>query len=456
VIIVTYPEISKSYNETSIGVFRPFIRSFQAIHIEDKGRRTETSCAAAGSGSIGIMWKTVSEDCNLACEYCYYSTCGGKPASRIRKIDSALLEKFIKEYTALSNGTVSFAWQGGEPLLAGLDFFEEAVGLKDKYAPPKSVISNALQTNGTLLNERWAVFFKRYHFLLGVSLDGPQEIHDLRRVDSQGQGSFGRVMQGISHLRRHGVDFNILTVIHKGNVGRAKELFAFYKQEKFDFIQFIPCMNFHSKRIDEPGVFEITPEQYGDFLCEAFDCWYNDGNPLLSERFFDNMLNVYAHREAELCIHRKSCAKTLILEQNGDAYPCDFYIHPDWKIGNVGTDLLTDILSHPLYDEFVRLKPRLPEACLKCPWLHLCFGGCPRNRRWDVGFHKSSPDYFCQSYRQIYAYAHDRMIALSANVRRSLFAQGASYYYKGKKPGRNDPCACGSGKKYKNCCTDLA
>jgi uncharacterized protein len=316
-------------------------------------------------------------------------------------------------------------------------------------------ISNALQTNGTLINERWAAFFKRFHFLIGVSLDDPKEIHDLRRVDAQGGGSFERVMKGVSHLRQNGVEFNILTVIHKDNVNKSKELFQFYEREEIDFVQFIPCMQFHSKRIDQPGVYEITPEQYGNFLCEAFDCRYNDGNPVISERFFDNMLSVYARREAELCIHRKACSKTLILEQNGDAFPCDFYIHPDWKIGNVGTDSLTDILSHPLYDEFLNLKPKLPEQCKSCRWLELCYGGCPRNRKWNENMQQSDPDFFCHSYRQIYAYAHERMIALSEKVRRNLFTQGVNHYYGGKHPGRNDPCACGSGRKYKNCCLEL-
>jgi len=412
----------------------------------------ESLCAAKQNSNISVMWKTVSEDCNLACDYCYYSTCGGKPGRQINKIDSSLLERFIKEYMALSNGVASFAWQGGEPLLAGLDFFENVVALQAKYAPPNTMISNALQTNGTLIHDRWAAFFKRYRFLIGVSLDGPQDIHDLHRVDAQGHGSFDRIMKNISHLLRHDVDFNILTVIHRDNVGKAKDLFRFYEKANFRYIQFIPCMEFHSKRIDQPGVFAITPEQYGDFLCEAFDCWYNNGRPVISERFFDNMLSVYTHREAELCIHRKSCSKTLILEQNGDAYPCDFYIHPDWKLGNVGTDSLQVILEHPLYNEFLKLKPRLPEKCLTCPWLKLCFGGCPRNRTWSNENLESEPDYFCSSYRQIYEYAHERMVQLSEQYRRTLFEQGIGIYYNGKLPNRNDPCACGSGRKYKNCC----
>ncbi|QWU13704.1 uncharacterized protein SAMN04487895_103392 [Paenibacillus sophorae] len=404
---------------------------------------------------IGVMWKTVSEDCNLACDYCYYSTCGGKPGPKINRIDSAILEKFIKEYMARSRGAASFAWQGGEPLLAGLDFFEEVVSLQARYAPKGTSIGNSIQTNGTLINDRWAAFFKKYNFLVGVSLDGPEAIHDARRVDSRGQGSFHRVMKGIEQLRRHNVDFNILSVIHKGNVGNAAEIMAFFEQEGFSYVQFIPCMDFRSQEPDKPGVYDITPAEYGRFLREAFDYWYNGGNPRVSVRFFDNMLAGYTNREAELCIHRAECPTTIILEQNGDAYPCDFYISPEWKIGNVATHSIEDILKHPLYNRFLGMKPTLPEGCRSCEWKRLCHGGCPRNREWGAELEAKGRDYFCASYKEIYAYADERMKQLGDSVRSNLFCQNVQIYLKGKLPDRNDPCACGSGKKYKQCCLGL-
>jgi uncharacterized protein len=398
------------------------------------------------------MWKTVSEDCNLACDYCYYSTCGGKPGSKINRIDSALLEKFIQEYMGKSKGNASFAWQGGEPLLAGLEFFEEVVALQARHAPPNTAISNALQTNATLITERWAQFFKTYNFLVGVSLDGLQEVHDARRVDAAGKGSFDRVMKGIQQLRRYGVDFNILTVIHQGNVAKAKELMAFYRKEKFGFVQFIPCMDFRSQQVDRPGVYDITPEEYGEFLCEIFDEWYNDGKPDISERFFDNMLSVYVNREAELCIHRSACPQTIILEQNGDAFPCDFYINDSWKVGNVGVNSIEEILAHPRYADFKAMKPNLPEKCKSCNWKSLCHGGCPRNRKWTEGLEKSDPDYFCKSYMRVYAYAHKRMEALGESLRKQWYETNIKVHLKGKAPGRNDPCPCGSGRKHKQCC----
>jgi uncharacterized protein len=400
------------------------------------------------------MWKTVSEDCNLACDYCYYSTCGGNPGPKINRIDSSLLEKFMKEYMEASNGVASFAWQGGEPLLAGKDFFKEVVALQVKYAKPPVNISNALQTNGTLIDEEWARFFKTYSFLLGVSLDGPKHIHDARRVTGSGKGSFDLVMQGIDHLRSAEVDFNILTVIHEGNVNEAKSLMEFYKREGFYYVQLIPCMDFRAQQTDRSAKYLITPEQYGNFLCEAFDVWYNEGNPEISIRFFDNMLSVYLNREAEICVHRQSCPKTLILEQNGDAYPCDFYISNDYKLGNVGIDSLHDILSSTVYERFLEMKPKLPQKCVTCPYLQMCHGGCPRNRQWSSSEDDPGVDYFCDSYQQIYSYAHQRMMKVAENIKRRWASQ---YRASGLKwPKRNDSCYCGSGKKFKTCCESVS
>ncbi|SDZ65906.1 uncharacterized protein SAMN05421736_12656 [Evansella caseinilytica] len=411
-------------------------------------------CITSAHGKIGVMWKTVSEACNLACDYCYYSRCGGKPGS-IDRISDTVLEKFIKEYMAISGGAAQFTWQGGEPLLAGLDFFKKVVSLQAKYAPPNTIISNSLQTNGTLINEEWAKFFNEYRFLIGVSLDGPQEINDVRRVTGSGAGSYHSVMRGIDYLRKYGVEFNILTVIHENNVGKAKELMQFYQEHDFPFVQFIPCMNFQAQETDMAGKYRISPAEYGNFLCDAFDEWYNDGEPTTSVRFFDNMLQVYVHREAELCIHRKSCPKTLVLEQNGDAYPCDFFINDAYKIGNVGTDSLKDLLTSPVYREFLKLKPTLNDRCKSCEFIDLCHGGCPRSRNWSFGEKETQVDvdYFCQSYQQIYAYANKRMEVVAGNVKKKWLHE---YIRTGLKlPKRNGVCVCGSGKKFKKCCEPL-
>lgn len=416
-------------------------------------RNRPTPVTAAPAPGLGVMWKTVSEDCNLACDYCYYSTCKGRPGARRRRIDHALLEKVIREYMAQSRGAAGFAWQGGEPLLAGLEFFEEVVALQAGHAPPNTLIGNALQTNGTLLSDEWARFFRKYNFLVGVSIDGPKEIHDAHRFTATGRGSFDLVMRKIGHLRDHGVDFNVLTVLHPGNVDRARELMAFYAREDFCYVQFIPGMDFRAQSPDTPARYLITAEQYGGFLCEAFDVWYNDGAPRISVRFFDNMLSVYAGRAAEACKHCRTCSRTLVIEQNGDVYPCDFYMSAERRLGNLGSGSLQEMLDHPRYREFMRLKEELPEQCRRCHHLKLCYGGCPRNRTRDNSGHATGPDYFCGAYRRFFDHAHERLALLARKLRARWLVEHAQSRH--PWPQRNDPCICGSGRKFKRCCAPL-
>ncbi len=403
---------------------------------------------------ISVMWKTVSNTCNMACDYCYFE---GSNEQRIAdtRISDSVLEAFMKPYMKGTDGVATFAWQGGEPLLAGIDFFHKVIELQAKYAPPQTSISNSLQTNGTLINEQWARFFKKYNFLIGVSIDGPKEIHNQHRPLGSGHGSFDKIMQGMKWLRKYKVNFNILTVVHADNVDRADELMTFYEQEHFDYIQFIPCMDFTARNNQQAASYAITPEQYGDFLCRAFDRWISNGRPTSSIRFFDNLLSLYVNHRMESCIHSTECSKTLILESNGDAYPCDFYMGEEYKLGNVKHDPLQSIIAHPAYKQFHSLKRQLPEACRTCEFLSLCHGGCPRNRSSINATHINAtqpvlPDYFCASYRQIYAYSKERLQTLAQSLRQEWKLQYTSYGH--PLPKRNSPCYCGSGKKFKHCC----
>lgn len=363
----------------------------------------------------GVMWKTVSESCNLACDYCYYSRCNGRPG-KIETIEDEVLEKFIQEYMEIKRGAVPFIWQGGEPLLAGINFFKKVVTLQAKYAPKNTLISNAIQTNGILINEEWANFFKKFNFLVGVSIDGPEDINDKRRITGSGKGSFKLVMRGIDYLRKAKVNFNILTVLHEDNVTKPRELMEFYLEEGFTHVQFIPCMDFRAQDVNKRGQYHITPEQYADFMCEVFDIWYNDGNPKISVRFFDNLLLQHMNYQPEMCNLMEVCPKTIIFEQNGNAYPCDFYIHDDFLLGNIKDVSLKDILQHENMNRFMNKKPTLPEKCKSCEFLHLCHGGCPRNRKLNNG--EVDTDYFCESYKTIYRYTHDRIAALAKKLKR--------------------------------------
>ncbi len=365
--------------------------------------------------AYGIMWKTVSEDCNLACDYCYYSRVLGKP-EQVRTPVPEVLEKVLRDYLSTCGSTASIAWQGGEPLLAGLPFFRRVVALEAEYAKPPMVLSNAIQTNGILINQAWAEFFRDYRFLVGVSLDGPEALHDSHRVDAHGRGSYARVMRGISVLQQHAVEFNILTVVGPHNVGHGAELLDFYRDQGFQWVQFIPQMAFQSQHPDRPGQFAITAEEYGQFLCDTFDVWYRDGHPDMSIRYFDNVLQTYVGVSPDLCTMKAKCPPHLVVESSGDLYPCDFFLDGEWKLGNIREMTLSDAFGTDTYARFASIKPDLPEKCRACPWLKHCRGGCPRNRVDEQG-QMSAPDYFCTAFERFFAYADERLQTLAKPMR---------------------------------------
>lgn len=365
--------------------------------------------------AYGLMWKTVSEDCNLACDYCYYSRVLGKP-ERVRRPPTAVLEKVLREYLTTCGQTASIAWQGGEPLLAGLPFFQTVVDLEARLATPPQVLSNAVQTNGVLINRAWADFFRHYRFLVGVSLDGPAAIHDSHRVTSQGHGTFARVMRGIRWLQEAQVEFNILTVIGPHNVARGRDLLRFYREQGFRWIQFIPQMSFQAQHPEHAGQYAITPMEYGRFLRDTFDEWYHAGHPDLSIRFFDNVLQTYVGLTPDICTMQTRCPPHLVVETNGDLYPCDFYLDDTWRLGNSADMTLQEALATPTYARFQTLKPSLPKKCQACEWLSHCRGGCPRNRTGDSET-ALGPDYFCRAYEEFFAYANKRLESLGRPLR---------------------------------------
>ena len=408
--------------------------------------------------ATGVMFKTVSTDCNLDCQYCYYRE--SLEGTRVRRrIAPELLDTFFAQYMeyVADARVASVSWQGGEPTLAGLQFFEQVVALEAHYARPGTTISNALQTNGVLLNDGWGQFLKTFNFLVGISLDGPQEIHDRRRTYKNGRGSFDHVMRGIDVLRKHGVPFNALCVLGPHNVEQPRELMRFYRQEGFSHVQFIPEMDFQAMETDKPARFQITPAQYGAFLSDAFDEWYQNGQPMLSVRTFDNFVQSYVGVPNDLCVHGDRCDAGVVVEYNGDVYPCDFYIHPEWKLGNVLETPLAEILKNPKRLAFVLQKHQpLPEDCRRCEWLAVCKSGCPRNRLSTEN--GPTPDYFCESYKQFFGHAHRHLVQVKERVEQKqryvhLLKVAPSVV---RRTGPNDPCPCGSGKKLKKCCQNPA
>ncbi|HSB71692.1 MAG TPA: anaerobic sulfatase maturase [Candidatus Methylomirabilis sp.] len=406
---------------------------------------------------LSVMFKTVSTDCNLDCACCYYRE--SLEGTRVRRrLTMSLLERFIPSYMAhvADVKVASVSWQGGEPTLAGLPFFERVVALQAAHAVPGTLISNALQTNAILLDDPWGRFLRRYNWLVGVSLDGPAEIHDALRTDRGGRGSFARVMRGIDALRQHEVDCNILCVLGPHNIRRAGELMRFFRGQRFSHVQFIPAMDFQAIQPDRPPSFLITPAEYGAFLVDAFDAWYEEGSPSLSVRIFDNFLQSYLGVPNDMCVHAATCDAGIVVEWDGSAYPCDFYIHPAWRLGNVLDTPLAELASGGARRAFIGQKAPLPEECARCEWLRVCKSGCPRNRATTEGV--PAPDYFCASYKRFFGHAHARLEALTSAIQRKqrylqIVGRGPTG---GAKAGRNDPCPCGSGRKHKSCCASPA
>lgn len=406
---------------------------------------------------LSVMFKTVSTECNLDCSYCYYRE--SLDGARVRRrTGEDLLSRFIPEYMAYvaDSGAASLAWQGGEPTLAGLPFFERVVELEARNAAPGTTISNALQTNGLLIDDRWSSFLANFEFLVGVSLDGPQELHDTERRDRGGRGSFRRVMAGIDYLRAAAVDLNILCVVGPHNVTEARRLMRFYRREGFRYLQFIPAMDFQAIHPQEPARYAISPEEYGEFLVELFDEWHGAGKPDVSIRIFDNFVQSFLGVPNDLCVHAESCDAGIVLEYNGDAYPCDFYVHPRWKLGNVLEHPLAEIAASAARAAFVTQKHPLPTACQVCEYRQWCKGGCPRNRisREDG---TASPDFFCASYRRFFNHATSRLTTLGDRIASRLhYLERLELIPATTARGRNSACLCGSGRKLKACCGDPA
>jgi len=356
--------------------------------------------------------KPVSADCNLACTYCFYLPKADLyPKTRRHRMSDEVLRELIAQSTALSPDGVSFCWQGGEPTLAGLEFYEKVIEYERLFGLPGQRIENSLQTNGILIDERWARFLAQNGFLVGVSLDGPKEFHDYYRKGPSGEPSYERVMRGIRWLREFNVDFNILVLLNDRNVKHPHELYRFLVDNGFHYLQFIPCVE-RNPRTGKPAEYSITPEEYGRFLCAIFDVWIRDF-PRVYVRTFDELLLAYVRgEEPSLCLFRRECGSYLVVEYNGDVYPCDFYVEPKWLLGNIMEQSLDEILASERFLEFKRRKVGLARKCKGCPWLWLCHGGCPRH--WEM--FGLDHNYFCRSYKMFFEYSHQRFLKLKRLV----------------------------------------
>lgn len=378
-----------------------------------------TMSAKVKQKEFQLLIKPVGADCNLACEYCFYRrTSALYPGAGGRPMSDGVLEQMISSYLRLRFTTSVFSWQGGEPSLCGLDFFRKAVELQEKYGVDGQRIGNAFQTNALLIDDEWARFFSQYNFLVGVSLDGPPEIHDRYRRTVGGSGSSEKVLAAIEHLKRRSVSFNILTLVTQANVELARSVYRWLVSRGFRYLQFIPCLERDPAAAGARAEFAIRPGQYGRFLCEVFDEWYANGFPHISVRTFDSVLNYYVTGAAGMCTFDSSCDAYIVVERNGDVYPCDFFVTSEWKLGNVmDKDIEHFIVCGPKR-QFARYKSELCRGCDRCEWKPMCWGGCLKDRlfpRYDY----TGPTYFCASYRRFFEHTHTRFKAIAESIIRS-------------------------------------
>jgi len=362
-----------------------------------------------------LLIKPTGSDCNLDCKYCFYKHRAPEVGRGRQRMSDEVLQRLVKDYMELRFGFCGFAWQGGEPTLMGLDFYKKAVELQKKYGKPGQEVGNSLQTNAILLNDEWCQFLHDNKFLVGISIDGPKEMHDYYRLDHSGAGTFDKVVRAIELCKQYKVEFNALTLLNNVNVGHPDELFDFFIGAGIKYLQFIPCVELDPVT-GEVTDFSITPQQYGQFLCRIFDRWYDYGPENLSIRDFDSIVSYCYVERHTICTFDQQCSQYIVIEHSGDAFCCDFFVEPRWRLGNIFETPIEKLAASSKKREFARAKQNLCNKCLVCRHLALCRGGCMKDR---VPFDKESfgrESYFCEAYKRFFDYAVPRFMQIAAAV----------------------------------------
>jgi uncharacterized protein len=427
-----------------------------------------------------VMAKPIGPICNLDCKYCFYLE-KETLYPRVSKwaMQDEVLDSYIRQYIeAHDTPEVSFAWQGGEPTLLGVEYFRRLVEVQKKYACGKR-IHNAFQTNGVLLNDEWAALFKENEFLIGISIDGPRELHDAYRVDKGGQPTFDRVMRGIETLKRNGVEFNTLTTVHRGNADHPLKVYRFLKENGSGFMQFIPIVERISNQATADGLqlispnfagsanvapWSVEPRQFGRFLCAIFDEWVRNDVGRYFVQLFDVGLEVWSGMEASLCVFRKQCGAALAMEHSGDLYSCDHFVYPENRLGNIMESPLAELVDSEQQRKFGADKETmLPKYCRECDVRFACNGECPKHRFLTTPDGEPGLNYLCAGYKMLFHHVDPYMQFMArelaaqrppANVMRWIAVQETQKAF--ERAGRNDPCPCGSGKKFKHCCAGIS
>ena len=364
-----------------------------------------------------VMLKPAGAHCNLACKYCYYLEKNKLyPTAQRHLMSDEMLEQFTREYIeAQTMNQVLFTWHGGEPLLRSIDFYRKALSLQQKYAGGRR-IDNVIQTNGTLLTDEWCEFFAQNHWLVGISIDGPQPDHDHYRLTAAGKPSWKKVMQGIKLLKKHGVEWNAMAVVNAYNANHPLEFYRFFKENGCQFLQFTPIVERLTRHEDgrtlasladkdEISLSEasVTPEQWGYFLCAIFDEWVRKDVGKIFVEIFDCTLANWMGISPGICAYSKECGHAGVMEHNGDVYSCDHFVFPEYKLGNIRDLSLIDMLYGEQQQEFSRLKhSSLPRQCKECDMEFACHGECPKNRFMKDKYGDSGLNYLCPGYYHYY------------------------------------------------------
>jgi len=366
---------------------------------------------------FNIMAKPVCGICNLDCQYCYYTSKPRELYPGVEKfmMSEQVLESYTRQYLTAQPVRCDFGWQGGEPLLAGREFFAKAVELQKQYARPGQEIANSLQTNGTLLDEQWCEFLAENRFLVGISIDGPPQWHDKFRRDHAGNPTFHRVWAGLEMLRKAGVEFNVLVTLNSANAPHAGDIYRYFVNRGVQYLQFIPILE---RTADgTPTKSSCTAEQFGRFMLEVFDIWAGRDIGKVSERFIDNCIHQLIYGRAAMCCYSERCANAHVLEFNGDLYACDHFVFKEWLIGNIMARPLTDLLGDPKLEEFARLKTDLPAACRDCEFLEFCHSGCPKHHK-PIGTDPARVNHFCEGYKMFFREALGELKKIASYIQR--------------------------------------
>lgn len=373
---------------------------------------------------INILIKPASSVCNMACKYCFYRDVA---EHREQAFEGMLtlekMERVIRAGMEYADHICSFAFQGGEPTLAGLDFYRGVVELQKKYARSGVEVHNAIQTNGMLIDEEWAAFLAENRFLVGLSLDGPAELHNLNRLDTVGEGTFNRVMRAARLMEKHGAEFNILCVVTGRNARSVEKIYRFYRRQGFRWLQFIPCLDSLEQQRGEEK-YHLSAENYGDFLIRLFDLWYEDlqRGEYISIRHLDNWLSILLGGQPETCSMTGQCAVQFVIEGDGGVYPCDFYVLDEWRMGTVGESSFAEMQRGETAARFIQTSLRVPDKCRSCRWYGLCRNGCRRNRMTLLDG-EVDRNCYCEAYQRFFSQREKELMQAAR-----LLAQGVNQY----------------------------